>query len=520
MPPAPPPPARRGQDSLASAVPERPSPSRARRGRFRALALPARNRRRAQGHRSPVTAADVGAERLIRGHRRRYPSHAIVGEELGANAGGASHRWFVDPIDGTRSFVHGVPLFGVLLGLEIDGEMVVGVATCRRRRDAGRSPRTGLHMERPSRAGLVEDLACRGDGGLLRLPASRAAPRTALDRASGRHGPPARVGRLLRSLSGRHRAGRRDARSGDESLGLRGARADSSGERRPDYRLAGPIRIDGGDAVSTNGHLHDDVLGALGCRHIVRLRARTEGRATIEGHAFCVRPAAGPLRGVAAGVTRRPARRPRGPDARGRHGQWRGVRRRPARARSLRRRLEHPQEELCRRKREPRGLGRARAELQAARRSRPVGRRRARGIREMLARIGQSHFAILPAPVASDLSGPRAAARRGRLARIRRRSGGRASHGDRASTPTGPRRARASGPDGFSAASPAIGGCDALASAPGRRRTITSVTSALWALGTALLRGRTGTSTDLTFLDGAGATTARQSLGRPSPDTR
>jgi myo-inositol-1(or 4)-monophosphatase len=78
--------------------------------------------------RSPVTAADLGAERLIRaGLAARYPSHAIVGEELGANAGGASHRWFVDPIDGTRSFVHGVPLFGVLLGLEVDGEMVVGV---------------------------------------------------------------------------------------------------------------------------------------------------------------------------------------------------------------------------------------------------------------------------------------------------------------------------------------------------------------------------------------------------------
>ncbi len=51
-------------------------------------------------------------------------------------------------------------------------------------------------------------------------------------------------------------------------------------------------------------------------------------------------------------------------------------------------------------------------------------------IREMLARIGQSHFAILPAPVASDLSGPALQSERGRLARIRRRSGGRASHGD------------------------------------------------------------------------------------------
>ncbi len=79
---------------------------------------------------TPVTAADREAETLMR--RRiaaEYPGHAVVGEEHGAEgAGNASHRWILDPIDGTRAFVRGVPLYGVLIGLEIEGVCEVGVA--------------------------------------------------------------------------------------------------------------------------------------------------------------------------------------------------------------------------------------------------------------------------------------------------------------------------------------------------------------------------------------------------------
>ncbi|MCK5439814.1 MAG: inositol monophosphatase family protein [Gemmatimonadetes bacterium] len=77
---------------------------------------------------SPVTVADRGAEALIRELiESAYPQHGILGEEMGETGSQESHRWIVDPIDGTRSFIHGVPLWGVLLGLEIDREMVVGV---------------------------------------------------------------------------------------------------------------------------------------------------------------------------------------------------------------------------------------------------------------------------------------------------------------------------------------------------------------------------------------------------------
>lgn len=79
---------------------------------------------------SPVTVADREAEALIRRRiAERFPDHAIVGEEYGEEGrDSASHRWFVDPIDGTKSFVRGVPLYGVLIGLEIDGRCEVGAA--------------------------------------------------------------------------------------------------------------------------------------------------------------------------------------------------------------------------------------------------------------------------------------------------------------------------------------------------------------------------------------------------------
>ena len=79
---------------------------------------------------TPVTVADREAERLIRERiAARYPKHAILGEEYGKVEGAdPDHRWVVDPIDGTKSFVLGVPLYGVLIGLEIEGVCEVGAA--------------------------------------------------------------------------------------------------------------------------------------------------------------------------------------------------------------------------------------------------------------------------------------------------------------------------------------------------------------------------------------------------------
>lgn len=82
--------------------------------------------RKADG--SYVTAADCEAERFLRAEiARRFPKDSILGEEEGEHTGSSDRRWIIDPIDGTFSFVHGVPLYGVLVGLEIEEEPVVGV---------------------------------------------------------------------------------------------------------------------------------------------------------------------------------------------------------------------------------------------------------------------------------------------------------------------------------------------------------------------------------------------------------
>jgi histidinol-phosphatase len=78
----------------------------------------------------PVTAADRAAEEFIRAEIERvYPGHAIIGEEFGESVGNDDpFRWTVDPIDGTITFVRGVPLYSVLIGLEIEGIVKVGAA--------------------------------------------------------------------------------------------------------------------------------------------------------------------------------------------------------------------------------------------------------------------------------------------------------------------------------------------------------------------------------------------------------
>lgn len=75
-----------------------------------------------------VTVADREAERYLRASiEKAFSDDAILGEEEGEKPGRSNRRWILDPIDGTYSFVHGVPLYGVLIGLEIDGEAVLGV---------------------------------------------------------------------------------------------------------------------------------------------------------------------------------------------------------------------------------------------------------------------------------------------------------------------------------------------------------------------------------------------------------
>lgn len=75
-----------------------------------------------------VTAADKAAEKVLIDHiREAYPDHSILSEESGADQHAGDYRWVIDPLDGTTNFSQGLPLFSVSIGIEHNGETVVGV---------------------------------------------------------------------------------------------------------------------------------------------------------------------------------------------------------------------------------------------------------------------------------------------------------------------------------------------------------------------------------------------------------
>lgn len=77
---------------------------------------------------SPVTAADRGAEELIRAAiASAYPGDGVLGEEFEERLSSNGRRWIIDPIDGTKAFIHGVPLYGVMIALEVDASLQIGV---------------------------------------------------------------------------------------------------------------------------------------------------------------------------------------------------------------------------------------------------------------------------------------------------------------------------------------------------------------------------------------------------------
>ncbi len=84
-----------------------------------------------KGDGSPVTVADRHAEDVARQWiGDRFPGDGIVGEELGVSDPDAARRWFVDPIDGTKTFVRGVPLWGTMVGVAQGKDVIAGAVYC------------------------------------------------------------------------------------------------------------------------------------------------------------------------------------------------------------------------------------------------------------------------------------------------------------------------------------------------------------------------------------------------------
>ncbi len=116
---------------------------------------------------SPVTVADRGAEQLIREQlAQEFPDDGILGEEFDDVSSTSGYRWVLDPIDGTKPFIHGVPLFGTLVGVEFEGRMVAGV--CRlpalsevmyAEEGEGAWWQIGNHSPRPARVSQISELS-------------------------------------------------------------------------------------------------------------------------------------------------------------------------------------------------------------------------------------------------------------------------------------------------------------------------------------------------------------------------
>lgn len=117
---------------------------------------------KAEGGFDPVTEADRAAERAIaRALKVRFPGHALTGEEYGEVSGTGRYRWVVDPIDGTRAYIMGSPLWGTLIGLLDGGAPVLGLMDQPFTGERFWSGEKSAHMRRhDGRAAKIATRAC------------------------------------------------------------------------------------------------------------------------------------------------------------------------------------------------------------------------------------------------------------------------------------------------------------------------------------------------------------------------
>jgi histidinol-phosphatase len=216
--------------------------------------------------RSPVTEADQAIEAMAREQARaRYPELGILGEEEGERPGRGAARLIIDPIDGTRNFVRGIPVFASLLAVEVGGEVAAGVVS---------APALGMRWH-----------AARGTGAFRagrRLAVSRVAE---LGRAVLFHGnlgpgeapPPAALGRLIAQVERTRGFGdfyqHMLVAEGAGEIGIDPVMrpwdiaavqviVEEAGGRATG--LSGERSIAAGSLVTSNGALHRVVLDALG----------------------------------------------------------------------------------------------------------------------------------------------------------------------------------------------------------------------------------------------------------------
>jgi histidinol-phosphatase len=223
-------------------------------GRFRARDLVVETK----PDRTPVTEADHAVERELRAIvARERPGDAILGEEEGATGAG-SRRWIVDPIDGTRNYSRGIPVWATLIALEVDGNIALGVVSA-----------PALHRRWWAERGG----GAHAGGDQVHVSAVSRAEDAVLSFA---------LEQPLPSLAGRawHARGYGDFWSHmlvaegaiDGAIDAIGVSiwdlaavqviVEEAGGTFTDF--AGEHRVDGGSAISSNGYLHATLLEAVG----------------------------------------------------------------------------------------------------------------------------------------------------------------------------------------------------------------------------------------------------------------
>jgi histidinol-phosphatase len=221
--------------------------------------------RKADG--TAVTAFDRDAERAVRAAvRSRFPGHAFLGEEDGLEGSEDAPRWIVDPIDGTTNFVTGNPVWATLIALQVEGREVVGVVSA----PALGSRWDGVHGGpahqdgREVRVSEVRDLAAAQVtfGGLRYFEEKRigGAVRTLTERTERQRGFGDFWQHCLVAVGACDVALEAEVNLWD--LAAVKVVVEAAGGRFTD--LGGAATADGGSALATNGHLHDEVLAILG----------------------------------------------------------------------------------------------------------------------------------------------------------------------------------------------------------------------------------------------------------------
>lgn len=216
---------------------------------------------------TPVTVADREAERLVRGElARRYPDDGVVGEEEADRTGTSGRTWTVDPIDGTKAFTHGVPLYSTLLALQDRYGPALGVIDLPALGEtvwAGR----GIGCFRNDEAARVSTRRELG-GAYVMTSAVDHWPPGALDRLHG-------AGAVVRTWGDGYgyalvASGRVDAMvdpaAAPWDVAAMPVILAEAGGRFSD--ISGRPGFDSGSAsgVATNGHLHDALLALLAPR--------------------------------------------------------------------------------------------------------------------------------------------------------------------------------------------------------------------------------------------------------------